>query len=423
MSLSSDYLIQLWHQFDRWQAQTEMLLNEIQTRANLVLAIDFSELYQYMYINEDRHQMVSHIIENVDRELTLPPGTCYELLWHANSTIGRPDEEKWRSLEKHGSVERFLQEFNQARGKAEAQMRAYQAIDESIRDALEDIASITRPESPWRKITELLGAESLRPLGNFVEVSKIKLDLDIEEGVRNTLGAHRGAHLDLNTMIDSLNFAVTYACNEWQHSTKTPKIQDAHYAVFTGSTLVANVYARYPWERQEIVRRAEYLKIMANLNKNVPRGEQTTYLKNCIELIKDLKTLIVTQLGQLGIHVGKLETGRGSKPIKLPIEVIDKFKQFEDEYYFPLFSLELKEAQAEWDRARELYNMMSEQDEFSSAIDNAYSVISIFFDRINHFLEHFELEGDLREQVRETLKKLSGNVDTETTDESEVEKT
>jgi len=358
MSLSSDYLIQLWHQFDRWERQAKALLGEIKTRPNVVLAIDFSELYQYMYTNQDRHQMVSHIIKNVDRELTLPPGTCYELLWHANSTIGRPDEDKWRSIEQHKSVERFLREFNEAEGHAEAQMKAYQNVDKSMRVTLEQIASITRPESPWNRINELLGMEFLQPLGNFVEVNEIKLNLEIEGEVRKQLEADRPHSPYTSNIIDSLNFVVIHACNEWQHKIKAPKSPNVYYVVFTGSPRVAEAYAKYTWRNQNIVRQAEYLKIMANLNKNVAKDAQQAHLTDCIQLIKDLKNLIFTALGPLAAYIRNLEADRKVERIDLPIEVIDKFKRFDDEYYYPLFSLELEDAQTEMDSARELYDFL-----------------------------------------------------------------
>jgi hypothetical protein len=421
MPLSSDYIRQLDEQFSRWQAQAEMLLREIQANYNLVLAIDFSEIFQYMYVNEERHQMVSHIINNVNRQLTLPPGTCYELLWHADNTIGRPDTERWQGFRHRESVEIFIRRFYEASNDVEAQIKAYRIMDPNIRATLIELASTTRPGSPWKNVVKLLNKESFKPLGNFVDLDAIRLDPVFERKVRDQLKRARFSP-EVNNMIDSLNFAVTYACNEWQSRTDKP---NTYYAIFTGSPGVARVYDNYLWQDQKIVRQAEYLKIMANLNKEIKKDKEK-YLQNCVKLIGELRVSINREIRQLDRNLRDMDAEKVvDRTVRLPVETIDKFKEFDDKYYYPLFSypVSLVEEVTEREKAEQLYNLMKDEKVFRGTVEQAYSVMSQFFKHVERFYDSFMFEsGDDIEQVRKTLEKLSGESDSVTTGEPEVKK-
>jgi hypothetical protein len=268
----------------------------------------------------------------------------------------------------------------------------------------------------------LLNKESLKPLGDFVKLDEIILDPRIEKDVRNTLTQISAVRPEVSNMIDSLNFAVTYACNEWQSGTDMP---NNYYAIFTGSPIVASVYDGYPWHGQKIVRQAEYLKIMANLNKNIKKDKET-YLKNCVMLIGELRNSIGREIRQLDRNIRDIEARRKvDRPVRLPVETIDKFKEFDDEYYYPLFSypVSLVEEVTEREKAKQLYDLMKDENMFRGAVGQAYSVMIEFFNEVKKFIGNFIFEsGDDIEQVRKTLKKLSGESDSVTTDGPEVKK-
>lgn len=394
-SMNLEWIVAAYHQFGKWEEDVSQLINEIKQNSNLILGIDYSEMYQYMHFSAKRHKVVSHILKHLNNIFTIPPGSWHELFIEAQKHITRPrNKNEWHLIKEAAAIQIFLREFKNANGDSEAELKAYMKIDSALRQLLETIISLAKNNNPWKRISELLDSKVLSPLNELVNVDQIKVNNDLRDDIKKLLDICKKGY-EINNGIDSLNYAVIAALNEWQSKAKKPIIMNALFALFTGSSTVVDVFLRYPSINTNYIRKTSYLKYMTNLNVNISEDKEL-YLRDCLETMKILQNRLVTSVGPLAENLQKIT--KSSKEIKniektkkrmhISRKTIDLFRDFYDRFYKPLFYFDLEpinEIESNKSKARELYEIAIDQNMFHASVEAAYSVLNIFFDRLEKY--------------------------------------
>jgi hypothetical protein len=220
-------------------------LAQIRNGMRLVYALDFSEIYSYLWPEKSRtfsNQVIREILHTKNIEFTLTPGTTAEFLRNlkqlaATSEAARRRFEDFISKPIVAGFLRCFEAYDSKRGYSEVL-----APLTSIQSGIMDFAHLSSVLSRLSFLNEM---DNLLPFNSFISESELEIEPDPKIFAQSemSLRLRRRAERDINNFIDAHNYALVWALSN-AHVNKKNTI----YLLATSSPIPYLVFRNLKWE-------------------------------------------------------------------------------------------------------------------------------------------------------------------------------
>ncbi|MDQ3816400.1 MAG: hypothetical protein M3362_01765 [Acidobacteriota bacterium] len=329
----------------------------------LVVLIDFSELYTYLWPENAYSQhkvLIRHLFTNSALTFTLPPGAIRELIYELTRRRSehRIVRQKVDELLSKPLVQAFVNAYRIPLSDETAPEQA--PPGQVMSDVMTAVKAVKNADSSLELLARLYEDGRIKPLNDYVDPTKVIPNQGVLQDGYYQLASYRVNREDITNYIDAYNYAFTYSLNNKFYE------NGFFFLYVTSSPTPYRIFETIKWQedplftaeaghlmKASLVRSPAHLVYLSYL-LNLGPGERL----NIQEAMKDLEFLHETwnNLPIYSQYVTKKDIP-GSTLVKLPRnqkyrQHLNRFFKFYQGVYRPLAELMSTDAAQEQNRRR-----------------------------------------------------------------------
>lgn len=218
----------------------------INNKKKLVFALDFSELYTYLWPEKSifhSYQIIRELLHSKNVIFTLPPGTIVELVKHLNHLVHSNVVAKRKLVDfiNNPVVASFLEHFERSQTNETLSILKPGMI--TVKRSLKKLAQFS---ALLNRLTYIDEMKNILPFESFFDEAdlQLKADSEILYSCLRSLKLRRPGDLEINNFVDAYNYALIWALsNVHVHS------KDTIYLMVTSSPIPYYVFRNIRWDR------------------------------------------------------------------------------------------------------------------------------------------------------------------------------
>lgn len=241
-----DQLIQSANQFQKTLTILSCDLDLQQHHNDVIYALDFSEIYDYLWADKSRpysSQIIEALLRSQTIKFTLLPGTVVELVRYLKRTIEKTQRasEKLDEYANRPMVAAFMKHFDNARSQ---DLPTLTELFPTFDETMHSLADVAELETLHARLEHLSNMPNLIPFAELMDEHDLPFqpDPDVFLGCRASLDYRRPGSGN-NNFIDAYNFATIHALTKMSVRRGGPV-----YCLVTSSPVASQVFRNWRWD-------------------------------------------------------------------------------------------------------------------------------------------------------------------------------
>jgi len=397
----------LFNELDMYVIQFEQLQRDYARELRgeqLVFAVDFSELHNYMYPyspDSPRSSLNQYVFNQLETPFTLMPGAVGELLTDLERALPSSDVPEQDPLRAYEDVARFINEFPIVMNDEERIIELYGQAETQLKNAWGELFEVVLQgvhHSAFYAVKSLMDQGKLSPIWGIQEITHFPPEVrQRAQWVRGRLNAWRPWKVR-NNQVDTIDFTVTWLLNGRERGNRR-----RYLSIYTQSGAFINACTarrELLWEDDYLVRGSQYLKFRTRLQEMFPSTKQrqefvVEWAARCKQLQREITNLI-----GLEKELPELKDPR----------LLNIYMQFDEECRKPLeFTGEVGERErlAVRERAGKLFALLKESGEFRGRTGDAYEILKTYLRDLQERLALFAPDKVRAPDAKEYMENLA----------------
>jgi nucleoside phosphorylase len=340
----------------------------------LIFAVDFSELYDYIHPlgqNVERASINTYILNNLKNRFSLLPGAVGELITNLEKSVPRRfQKELLQKVYDHQAVADFIFGFPDAVKIEGRLVELYSLAEAQLKPVIGEMVDVLifgDRYSPIKLVKDLLDQGKITPITGVERIHTYPDEAKLAARfIEDHLNMSRPEATE-NNQIDAIDFSIALLLNQ------STGIQDKQYLTIYSQAenliRACQSHEKLKWEDDYLIRDAKYLKYRTKLqDMSGSIKQRQDHVVEWLALCKELKAKMsdIVDLGDRFEHVAPMPS----------LKLIDLFRRFDEECRV---SLRFEEAEPSIrdseEKAKKLYDILISDGEFTGKVEDTFNVL------------------------------------------------